>query len=245
MTRTLGLIGSGAIGSAIARSAVGAGWHVVVSNSRGPQTLVDLVAELGPLARAATPAEAAEAADLVVSAIPLARYEQLPRAALAGKTVIDTMNYAPAFTGWSRPELDADELTSSELVQRFLAGSHVVKAFHNVNGRLLRELPRPAGAPDRTALPVTGDDPDAKKRVAELLDAIGFDAVDVGALAESWRVGPNTLLYFPAYVGEIPPGLSLPELQAWLATVPLNPVPAAEVARLAATTERQPAGFQL
>ncbi|MEU8662144.1 NADPH-dependent F420 reductase [Actinoplanes philippinensis] len=245
MTGTLGIIGSGNIGSAVARSAVRAGWHVVISNSRGPESLAGLIAELGPLARAATPAEAARAGDLVVAAIPLAGYEQLPRTALAGRTVIDTMNYAPAVTGWARPELDADELTSSELVQRFLDGSSVVKAFHDVNGRLLRELARPAGAPDRTALPITGDDPGAKARVTGLIDDLGFDTVDVGGLAESWRIGPNTPLYFEAFVGTVPPGLSLPEIYAWLAATPLIPASAAEVAELAATTVRRPAGFQI
>ncbi|MFG1994878.1 NADPH-dependent F420 reductase [Actinoplanes sp. NPDC048988] len=245
MTGTLGIIGSGTIGSALARSAVGAGRHVVISNSRGPASLGDLITELGPLARAATPAEAARAGDLVVATIPLANYEQLPQEALAGKTVIDTMNYAPAVTGWARPELDADELTSSELVQRFLSRSSVVKAFHDVNGRLLRELARPAGAPDRTALPITGDDAAAKARVAELIDDFGFDTVDVGGLAESWRIGPNTPLYYEVFTGPVPPGLSLPEIYAWLATTPLIPISAATVAELAATTERQPAGFRI
>ncbi|GLZ00007.1 NAD(P)-binding domain-containing protein [Actinoplanes sp. NBRC 103695] len=245
MNGTLGIIGSGTIGSAIARSAVIAGRHVVISNSRGPESLGALIAELGPLARAATPAEAAQAGDLVVAAIPLANYEQLPREPLAGTTVIDTMNYAPAMTGWARPELDTDELTSSELVQRFLSGSSVVKAFHDVNGRLLRELARPAGDPDRTALPITGDDPAAKAKVTKLIDDFGFDTVDVGSLVESWRIGPNTPLYYEAFVGAVPPGLSLPEIYAWLATTPLIPTPAATVAELAATTGRQPAGFQI
>jgi predicted dinucleotide-binding enzyme len=218
---------------------------VVISNSRGPESLGELIAELGPLASAATPAEAAQAGDLVVATIPLANYEQLPREALAGKAVIDTMNYAPAVTGWARPELDADELTSSELVQRFLSRSSVVKAFHDVNGRLLRELARPAGAPDRTALPVTGDDAEAKAQVIALIDDFGFDTVDVGGLAESWRIGPNTPLYFEAFVGAVPPGLSLPQIYAWLATTPLIPAPAARVVELAATTERRPAGFQI
>src|SRR5215207_4956984 len=109
MTKTLGLIGSGMIGSALARLAVAAGLDVVLSNSRGPETLTDLVTELGARARAATPTEAAEAGDLVVATIPLHAHAQLPAAALAGRTVVDTMNYYPQRDG-RIAELDSGEL---------------------------------------------------------------------------------------------------------------------------------------
>src|SRR4051812_47671163 len=115
MTKTLALIGSGYIGSALARLAVAAGLDVVLSNSRGPETLSDLIAELGPQARAATPTEAAQSGDLVVATVPLSAYGKLPAAALAGKTVIDTMNYYPDRDGHIA-ELDGGNLTSSTLV---------------------------------------------------------------------------------------------------------------------------------
>ncbi len=149
-TQALGLIGSGNIGSALARLAVTAGLDVVLSNSRGPQTLSDLVAELGGHARAATPAEAAQAGDLVVATVPMNAYDQLPAAALAGKTVIDTMNYYPDRDGHIA-ELDAGELTSSALVQRHLAGSQVVKAFNSIDFRRPFTLARPAGVLDLSA----------------------------------------------------------------------------------------------
>ncbi|CAM5270398.1 hypothetical protein SAURM35S_05674 [Streptomyces aurantiogriseus] len=190
MTKTLGIIGAGMIGSTLARLAVDAGLSVVLSNSRDPETLSDLVSELGSRARAATPAEAAQAGDLVVATIPLVAYDKLPAAALAGKTVIDTMNYYPDRDGHIA-ELDSDELTSSALVQRHLADSHVVKACNNIFFRSLLTLARPADAPDRSALPIAGDDPTAKTDAAELLDTLGYDTVDIGTLADSWRSGPR------------------------------------------------------
>src|SRR6266571_3895467 len=116
---TVGFIGSGHIGSTVARLAVAAGYDVVLSNSRGPETLAGLVAELGPKARAATPAEAAAAGDLVVVTIPLKNYRGVPAEPLAGKVVIDTGNYYPARDG-RIPELDNGSLTSTELVQQHL-----------------------------------------------------------------------------------------------------------------------------
>jgi predicted dinucleotide-binding enzyme len=243
-TSTLGIIGTGMVGAGVARRAVGAGLDVIVSNSRGPQTLVELVAELGPHARAATPAETARAADLIVAAVPLTAHEQLPHADLIGKTVIDPMNYA-VYPGANVAELDRNELTSSELVQRFLTGVAVVKAFHNIGPKQLLELHRPAGAADRTALPISGDDPAANKQVAELLDVLGFDAVDLGPLADSWRSEPNTPLYALAYVGQPPTGLAIAELVAWFQGAAGVPLPAARVEELAAATVRGPAGFQL
>ncbi|WP_447034885.1 NADPH-dependent F420 reductase [Streptomyces sp. DSM 118878] len=243
-TTTLGVIGTGMVGLGAARRAVDAGLNVVLSNSRGPGTLADIVAELGERARAATPAEAASAGDAVIASVPLAAHAQLPRAELTGKTVIDPMNYAP-HSGFAVPELDRDELTSSELVQRHLADARVVKALHNIGPKQLTELFRPAGAPDRTALPLSGDDPDAKKEVAELLDILGFDAVDLGNLADSWRSEPNSPLYALPYVGQPPSGLSVKEFVAWVQQAPGVPVSAARVGELAAAAVRGPAGFRM
>lgn len=192
---TLGLIGSGNIGSTLARLAVDSGLDVVLSNSRGPETLRDLVAELGPRARAATAAEAAAAGDWVVVTIPVKAYQQVPREPLAGKTVLDTGNYYPQRDG-NIPELDKKETTDSGLLQGYLGGDvHVVKVFNNIYFKHLGLLPRPAGAADRSALPIAGDDAGAKAQARELLDLLGFDTVDAGPLAEGRRFQPDT----PAY----------------------------------------------
>jgi len=199
---TLGLIGSGRIGGTVARLAVDAGYDVVLSNSRGPETLAGLVEELGPHARAATPAEAAEAGDIVVVSIPLLAYQEVPIEPLAGKVVIDTNNYYPERDGHI-PELDDRSATSSELLQRHLPASRVVKGFNNMYSGHLRSLPRPAGSLERSALPIAGDDADAKATVSSFLDAIGYDTVDVGPLAESWRSEPGAPVYGVIYM---PPG---------------------------------------
>ncbi|MDH6131981.1 putative dinucleotide-binding enzyme [Kitasatospora sp. MAA4] len=198
---TLGLIGSGNIGGTLARLAVNAGLDVVLSNSRGPQTLGDLVAELGPHARAATPAQAAEAGDWVVVTVPLKNYLQIPAAPLAGRTVLDTNNYYAGRDG-RIPSLDAQQTTSSELLQQHLAGAQVVKAFNNIYFGHLLALARPTGAADRSALPIAGDDPVAKDQARILLDALGFDAVDAGPLAEGRRFQPDTPAYGLPYLAD-------------------------------------------
>ena len=236
MTKTLGFIGSGNIGSAVARLAVAAGLDVVLSNSRGPETLAELVAELGEHARAATAAEAAQAGDLVVATVPLKNYEQLPAAALAGKTVIDTMNYYPERDG---SIADIETLTSSALVQRHLAGSRVVKAFNNIDYRRLFISARPAGAPDRSALPIAGDDPAAKAQVVQLLDALGYDVVDIGTLADSWRSQPGTPVYVQPYLAARPAtDMSQEDAYRWFLETPGVPVPADRVRELTDTAVR-------
>lgn len=231
MTRTLGLIGSGNIGTAIARLAVAAGYDVVLSNSRGPETLADLVAELGEHARAATPAEAAQVGDLVVATIPLAAYPQLPADALAGKTVIDTMNYYPDRDG-EIAELTGDTATSSDLVQRHLTQSSVVKAFNNIDFVRLLTLARPAGAADRTALPIAGNDQHATEQAAQLLDALGYDAVPYGKLADSRRSQPGTPVYVQPYMPARPENLPQDQLQSWFLETPGTSVPANQVNEL-------------
>lgn len=196
----IGFIGSGMIGATVARLAVTAGYDVILSNSRGPETLADLVEELGRRAVAAVPAEAAEAGDLVVVSIPLKAYFTVPVEPLAGKPVIDTANYYPQRDG-SFPELDNGSLTGSELLQRHLPASKVVKGFNNIFFRHLAELSRPAGSPDRSALPISGDHAEAKATATAFLDTIGYDAIDVGPLAAGWRFQPGTPAYGPPYAG--------------------------------------------
>ena len=203
---TVGLIGSGNIGSTVARLAVDAGHDVVLSNSRGPETLKDLVEELGPHARAATAAEAAEAGDVVVVTVPLKAYRDVPVAPLAGKVVIDTNNYYPERDGHF-PELDDESTTVSELLQAHLPESRVVKGFNNIVAAHLGELARPSGAADRSALAIAGDDADAKATVTTLLDSFGYDTVDAGPLAEGWRFQRDTAAYGVPYLAA-PPDLT-------------------------------------
>ncbi|WP_378100133.1 NADPH-dependent F420 reductase [Cellulomonas sp. T2.31MG-18] len=188
---TLGLIGSGHIGSQLARLAVQHGYDVVLSNSRGPASLAGLVQELGPRARAATPDEAAAAGDLVVVTIPLHALDTVPVEPLAGKVVIDTNNYYPQRDG-QIPELDDESTTVSELLARHLPRSHVVKAFNHILASELTTDGSPAGTPGRRALVVAGDDEAARRRVIDLLDEFGFDAVELDSLAEGWRIQRDT-----------------------------------------------------
>lgn len=195
---TIGIIGSGNIGGTVARLAVAAGFDVVLSNSRGPQTLADLVAELGSGARAGTVADASAAGDVVVVTVPLRAVRDIPAEPLAGKVVIDTNNYYPERDGVFA-ELEDGSSTTGELVQRHFAGAHVVKAFNNIWFGHLATLPRPSGAEDRSALPIAGDDAGARKTVAELLDALGYDTVDLGPLAENRRTQRDTPVYVTPY----------------------------------------------
>jgi predicted dinucleotide-binding enzyme len=196
---TIGFIGSGRIGSTLARLAVDAGHDVVVSNSRGPDSLADLVAELGPHARAATSAEAAAEGDVVVVTIPFRAYREVPVEPLRGKVVIDTNNYYAQRDGHIA-ELDDGSRTSSELLQAHLPESRVVKAFNNINFTHLRTLHRPAGDPHRSVIAIAGDDAAAKRTVTEFLDSIGYDAYDAGPLAEGWRYQPGTPAYGQPYI---------------------------------------------
>ena len=198
---TIGLIGSGNIGSTVARLAVDAGHDVVLSNSRGPETLTDLVDELGPHARAATAAEAGAAGDIVVVTVPLKAYLDVPVEPLRGKVVIDTNNYYPQRDGHIA-ELDDESTTVSELLQAHLPESHVVKAFNNIYFGHLGTLQRPSGSPERSVLAIAGDDDDAKKQVTTLFDELGYDAYDVGPLAEGWRYQRDTAAYAGLYAPE-------------------------------------------
>jgi len=193
---TIGLIGAGHIGSQLARLAVAQGYNVVLSNSRGPETLATLIAELGPKARAATPSEAAQAADIAVVTVPLKHYRQVPVEPLAGKVVIDTNNYYPQRDGHIA-ELDNESTTTAELLQMHLPTSKVVKGFNHIYAAQLTTDGKPAGTPNRRALVIAGDDAAAKATVTRLLDQFGFDTVDAGPLKEGWRIQRDTPGYGP------------------------------------------------
>ncbi|XAS66979.1 NAD(P)-binding domain-containing protein [Micrococcaceae bacterium Sec5.7] len=192
---TIGIIGAGHIGSQVARQAVMLGYDVVISNSRGPDTLTDLAAELGPRARAATPAEAAVAGDFAVVTVPLKSIRNIPAEPLAGKIVIDTNNYY-----WERdgriPALDNGEATTSGLLQEHLPTSKVAKGFNHIKAPQITTDGTPAGTDNRRALATASDYPEASELVAKLYDEFGFDTVNIGPLSESWRVERDR----PAYV---------------------------------------------
>ncbi|KZX53174.1 oxidoreductase [Erythrobacter sp. HI00D59] len=209
LTKTIGIIGSGLVGKAVARLAVQAGYEVVVSNATGPESLAGFVEELGESARAGTVDEAAAAGDIVTLSIPLPALESVPTASFEGKVVLDQTNYYPAFG--ANEVLDSGELTSSELVQKHLQGAKVVKGMHNQSWLHIKSNARPHGASDRTTLPIAGDDAEAKSRITEFFDEIGFDVVDAGSLSESWRIEPSTPIYFWPYAPSVPEGLSQDE----------------------------------
>jgi predicted dinucleotide-binding enzyme len=184
---TIGIIGSGHVGSSLARAAIAHGYDVVLSNSQGPDSLAGLVTELGPKAGAATPAQAAAAGDFAIVAIPLATVDQVPVEPLAGKVVIATVNYFPQRSGHI-PEIDNGTATAPGLLQARLPASRVVRAFSMINAAEMSGDGHPQGDPARRALALAGDDSAAKQLVAGLYDEFGFDAVDIGGLDESWRI---------------------------------------------------------
>jgi 8-hydroxy-5-deazaflavin:NADPH oxidoreductase len=188
---TIGLIGAGNIGSQLARLGVQHGYRVVISNSRGPETLADLVSELGGEATAGTAEQAAAAGDVVVVTIPLKAIDQVPVEPLAGKVVIDTNNYYPQRDG-RIAELEDESTTTAELLQTHVPQARVVKAFNHIMAEQIVTDGAPAGTAGRRALVVAGDDADAKKTVAAFIDEIGFDVVDAGPLAEGWRIQRDT-----------------------------------------------------
>lgn len=190
----IGIIGAGHIGGTLTRRFRQEGHEVFVANSRGPETLRDLARETG--ARAVTPEEAARKSDVVVVTIPLKNVPDLPKDLFAGVpssvVVVDTCNYYPRRDG-EIAEIESG-VTESQWVSRQL-GRPVIKAFNNIYAQHLLDLGKPKGAPGRIALPVAGDDKTAKAIVLKLVDEIGFDGVDAGTLAESWKQQPDTPVY--------------------------------------------------
>ena len=192
---TFGIIGSGHIGSAVARAVIARGHRVVIANSRGPGSLAELIADLGPSARAATAEDAATAGDVALVAVPLRAHRQVPVGPLAGKVVLDANNYYPARDG-RIVELDRGEATTSGLLQAHLPTSRVAKAFNHIRSAEILTDGMPAGSPNRRALGTASDSDEALAVVTALYDELGFDTVSVGPLSESWRMERDQ----PAYV---------------------------------------------
>jgi 8-hydroxy-5-deazaflavin:NADPH oxidoreductase len=180
----IGIVGSGNIGATAARLFANAGHDVAVSNSRGPESLGPLVEEIGSKVRAATVEEATDFGEVVLVAMPFFAYEALPADRLAGKVVVDAMNYYEQRDG----RIDFDGLTSSEVVARHLPNSRLVKAFNTMYYQTLRMQGRPsAPTEERLVLFVAGDDGEAKAVVSRLIEEIGFAPVDTGSLRDGGR----------------------------------------------------------
>jgi hypothetical protein len=195
----IGIIGTGAIGGTLARGLANLGHQVSIANSRGPETLKELVAEIG--AKAVSVREAARAGDVVILSIPQKAVPQLPKDLFAGVpssvVVIDTGNYYPQLRDGRIEALEAGMLDSKWVAEQL--GRPVVKAFNNIVAKSLREKGAPPGSPGRVALSVAGDPPQARALALRLLDELGFDPVDAGRLDESWRQQPGT----PAYCRDL------------------------------------------
>ena len=192
---TIGIIGSGHVGSNLAQAAIAHGYDVVLSNSQAPDSLTGLVKELGSQARAATSAEAAADGDFAIVAIPITTIDQVPVEPLAGKVVIATINYFPQRLGHI-PKIDNGATTAPGLLQAHLPTSKVVRAFSMLDAGDMSGDGHPEGDPRRRALALAGDDPAAKRLVAGLYDEFGFDALDIGGLDQSWRLDAGQ----PAFV---------------------------------------------
>jgi predicted dinucleotide-binding enzyme len=197
--RTIGILGAGKVGIVLAQLAKAAGYNVHIAGSQEASKIALTISVLVPGAVAMTSKEVAEQSDIIFAAIPLGKYQELPATELSGKIVIDAMNYWWEVDG-ERSDLTSTEISSSEVVQQFLTASHVVKAFNHVGYHDLYDGTRPAGADDRKAIAIAGDNEEDIAIVSKIVDDFGFDPVYIGALAQGKLLQPSGAV-FGAHVG--------------------------------------------
>ncbi|MFC0248469.1 NADPH-dependent F420 reductase [Citricoccus parietis] len=208
--QTIGVLGAGRVGTAVARQALTTGYEVKIATAK-PAAEIELIVEIvTPGAQAVDAAEAATA-DLVILAVPLHKYRTLDPGLLAGKAVIDVMNYwAP--TDGEIDDFEHDPRTSSEIIQEFLVGARLVKSLNHIGYHELEEDCQPAGAADRRALALAGEHDDSKALVAGFIDRLGYDPVDAGPLAAGRAYQPGTEIFNGSHTA--------PVLHALLAAAP-------------------------
>lgn len=197
--RTIGILGVGKVGTVLARLAVTAGFRVLIAGSGFVERIALIVDVMTPGATAATTDEVVAAADVVILAVPLGKFRSLPRAALSGAIVVDAMNYWWPIDG-ILPEFEETELSSSEIIRDFMPEARLVKTFNHMGYHELDSEARPAGDPERKALALVSDDRAALEVVASVVDAMGFNPIDAGGLAQGIQFEPGTAA-FGATVG--------------------------------------------
>lgn len=205
--KTVGILGAGKVGIVLAQLALKAGYEVLIAGSGSVEKIALTVEVLAPGAKAVTAAEAEAKADLVILALPLSKYETIDRSSLDGKLVLDAMNYWWEVDG-IRTDLTNPLQSSSELVQRFLSNSQVIKAFNHMGYHDLFDESAPAGTPKRKALALAGDDDAAIATVRSFIDDLGFDSLYVGPLANGIMLEPGSEVFGA--------NVTLPELQAMI-----------------------------
>ena len=187
--KVIGILGAGRVGTAIARRALAAGYEVRIASSRAPAEIALVLQFVAPGAIAATTAELVAASDIIVLALPLSKYRSLDPAALAGKIVVDAMNYwAP--TDGTLPEFEGAP-SSAEVIADFLPDARLLRSFNHMGYHEIDGEARPAGDPDRRAMALAGDDAGARAVLAGVIDRLGFDPVDAGPLraARGFAIG--------------------------------------------------------